>query len=235
MTAAFVAIVCLSRYAHRKVFDDGQLWLWVNKSDQLDQLLDEVGEFRPPEVYVSGKQHFGKLAGLPSDQEIEIRISGLTSTARAIAANLASLLSFQSGIFLKEPAPEYYLVDEDYSSEDAATIGSAIESYQRIPRLLGFLERAADIASRDGKTLVYLGDNRLDIDIKYTVSDLAFVPTQSDVDLLEAEIFSSPFVSTKVGIFKRVLKRFLESVEPSLRLGQLMRVDARSKLTSRAR
>lgn len=225
MTAAFVAIVCLSRYAHRKLFDDGQLWLWVwvNKSDQLDQLLDEVGEFRPPELYVNGNQHFGKLAGLPSDQEIEIRISGLTSTTRAIAANLSSLLSFQSGIFLKEPAPEYYLVDEDYSSANAPSIGSAIESYQRIPRLLGFLERAADIASRDGKTLVYLGDNRLDIDIKYTVSDLAFVPTQSDVDLLEAEIFSSPFVSTKVGIFKRILKRFLESMEPRLRLGQLMR------------
>jgi hypothetical protein len=207
------------------LFDDGQLWLWVwvNKSDQLDQLLDEVGEFRPPELYVNGNQHFGKLAGLPSDQEIEIRISGLTSTTRAIAANLSSLLSFQSGIFLKEPAPEYYLVDEDYSSANAPSIGSAIESYQRIPRLLGFLERAADIASRDGKTLVYLGDNRLDIDIKYTVSDLAFVPTQSDVDLLEAEIFSSPFVSTKVGIFKRILKRFLESMEPRLRLGQLMR------------
>ena len=223
MTAPFVAIVSLSRLAHKKVFDDGLLSLWVNVSDQIDTLLDAVGEFRSPEVFVGGSQHFGKLSGLHSDQEVEIRISGLTSTTRAFAANLTSLLAFQSGIFLKEPAPEYYLVEEDYSNEETPLAGSAIESYKHIPRLLSFLERAADVASTSGKTLVYLQDKRLDVEIKYLSSDLAFVPKPEEVDLLEAEIFSSPFASTKVGIFKRVLKRFLETVEPSSRLGQLMR------------
>lgn len=223
MTAAFVAIVHLSRLAHRKVFENGQLLLWIAKSDPIDGLLDETGEFRSPEVYVNGSQHFGKVAGLPANQELEIRISGLTSTTRAFAANLSALLSFQSGFFLKEPAPEYYLIDEDYSSEDTPPPGSAIESYQRVPRLLDFLGRAADVVSGDGKTMVFLGDKRLDIDIKYTVLDLAFVPNAKEVDVLEAEVFSAPFVPTKVGILKRVLKRFLEAVEPNHRLGQLMR------------
>jgi hypothetical protein len=223
MTTGFAAIVKLIRKAHRKALSGHQLTLVIPASNELDALLDDLAEFRDPELFVDGNQHFGKVSGLPVGKEVEVRIARLTSNTRAIALNLSALLAFQAGVFFKEPPPEYYLVEEDYASAEAAPRGSLIERYQRMPRIVSFLKRTADVVLADGAALVFLVDKRLDMDIRFTVADLNYAPECPDIDLLEAEIFSAPFAPTKARLLKSVLRRFLEAVDPSARLGQLLR------------
>jgi hypothetical protein len=223
MSDAFAALVRLARAAHRKSMGGYQLSLWLGATDTIDQLLDEISEFRSAEVYANGAQHFGKISLLPEGSEIEIRISGLTSTVSACAENLSTLLTFQAGLFQRQMPTEYYLIEEDYFSGEVARDDSDIANFQRMPRFISLLKEISDIYLED-RMLVFLGSKRIDVEVKYSISDLSFVPSLDNLDSLETEIKAAPFVSAKVSMFKNVLCRFLDVLEADKRFGQTVRI-----------
>src|SRR5579875_1417640 len=222
MTEAFDALVATSRRAHRRQLDGETLTLWVRKGPGLDDLLRRAEQFRPSRVFRETKECFD-LATVADQTELRVEVAGLTSNRSAVADNLAQLLTFQAGLYQRQQPDEYYLVEEDKWSGDADEPSGLLAQYRRMPTLCALLSRIADVTVNDGRTWVFLGERRLDIEFCYEASDLAFLPQTDALTTAEAEIFSAPFASVKARLFKNVVRRMLEPVSAKRRLGELMR------------
>lgn len=224
MTSAFAALITLTRLAERKTLDDLTLHLWLKNTAGIDALLADLNDFRSPDVFNQGTQHYGRVDQLAYGTQLEIRIGGLTSTTSVFTENLSSLLTLQNSLFARRLPSEYYLLAENYSSTENAKPDSNIERYQQMPRLLSFLKKVADVSIDEDRSLVFLSGTRLDIDIRYSSADLTHLPSPTIIEKFELEVFSAPFESTKRSMLKSVLARFLRAVPVEQRLGQLIRI-----------
>lgn len=224
MTTEFAALVDLIRNSQEKVCESGKLRLRTAVGQDTDYLINAVHTWVAPTVRVGPREHFGATADLLAGSCVDLEFRPVAGGDRGIFASLDEMLAFQGGRYQYSAPGEYYLVEEDYAKGETPPTVSDTASYQRVPELLQFLRSIEDVEVGSSPPIhVFLVEQRLDIPAVFRRADLAHLPSSTFFVDLFGEVTVPPNLDARKRIFKRVLRRFLETTPSVERLGQLMR------------
>lgn len=225
MSADFDAIVNLCRLAVRHELKGASLSVEVANSPEVVRLAADAAAYRQPDFYIGAVQQHRALSEISAGTIVELRFEGLTSNQKVFAQSLASLLSYQQGLFLYKAPPEYFLLTEEYATGDAHVPGM-VQAYQRIPIMFELIRSVADVILGDGTpspSFVVLGGKRMDIGASYDIDALKLLPTADSIEALAVELQSAPFVDAKKSLFKKVIVRLLEATPQERRFAELIK------------
>ncbi len=225
MSTPFESIVLLCRLSDNPRVAGTDLILKFKKTTQSVSLLNSVdSDGWVTTLRVQDQETTKQLHSLENDTPVELIISGMARPEQVVANNISTMIRAGQGKFYGKQPENYFLIDENYASwEDA--VHEDVLAYRRALKAVALLNRLEDVTrSRAGTSgeIILLSSRKLVVPIVYDSTVLHRIPSQSEIDDFEEDIFRDEHRDTRKSIVKRVLVRFLDSIPENERFSDFM-------------
>ncbi|WP_394539893.1 hypothetical protein PRJ39_04635 [Lysobacter enzymogenes] len=226
-SAAFTSLVELCRISRAPRVAGTDLILELTASSHAVALLGAVEADRwNYTVKLGGVETTKTFDRLAEGAEAELIVHGMTRAQQVVANNVGTLLRFNQGAFLGSPPAEFYLINENHASWEAAKHDDVL-AYERALKVVDWVRRLADVMKEKAGTAageaVILATRKLNLPLVYDVGALSHVAPLEDIEGIDADVFSEHHHDARIDIAKRVLVRFFDSVPEADRFAGVLR------------